>query len=282
MPYENGVDFIHTFAYNKLGDLYHINKVPTIFDYLSQSGLKGAYLADKIEVVHKLLCNNKFHNNFDFLLAHTLDELDILAHKEGPKSLKVLAYLKSQDALIVKLLEDIRKTHAPEEIVYLLFSDHGMVEVSNYIDISELTHEASKRNIKFFADSTVFRAWGSNDDLGFIYDFMKHQPDVTCLCEKEKKELKINFDNNIYGDVIFAAEPGSVFLPNFFDGQNKVKGMHGYAGSHQDLLPMLILNGRGFNASGKRGRIQMPDIFATILKLLEIEIPSNCEGEPII
>ena len=83
-----------------------------------------------------------------------------------------------------------------------------------------------------FIDSDMARYWGNKDEL-----------------EKIREKLPLEHGrfiewNNKYGDLIFLANPGVLFSPNFWN-EKPVKAMHGYNGKHKDLKALYILKKYG-------------------------------------
>ena len=46
--------------------------------------------------------------------------------------------------------------------------------------------------------------------------------------QSHKDRYHLNFKDNRFGDIIFIANSGCLFLPNHFQGNRELKGMHGY------------------------------------------------------
>jgi predicted AlkP superfamily pyrophosphatase or phosphodiesterase len=140
--------------------------------------------------------------------------LDRIAHKYGTTSDKTIACIKRIDKKLSKMKFD------------LLMSDHGMVDVKEIIKVPE--------SRICFLDGTLARYWGSKAELDGI-----------------KKKLPLNkgkiitWPDKSYGELIFLANPGMLILPNYWQGKNPCKGMHGYSPSCKETQGFYIIKQEG-------------------------------------
>jgi hypothetical protein len=141
-------------------------------------------------------------------------ELDRIGHEYGTKSQEIINAIKKIDENISKLNFD------------LVFSDHGMVDIANYVAVPETKN--------CFIDSDMARYWGNKEELLEI---------------KKKLPLKygkiINYRSPAYGDLIFLANTGVLISPNYWQGNRRIKGMHGYSPEHKDMKAIYILKKEG-------------------------------------
>ncbi|MEK6904643.1 MAG: alkaline phosphatase family protein [Nanoarchaeota archaeon] len=141
--------------------------------------------------------------NFDYRWIGIIDKL---GHKYGPNSREIKDALKKLDRQLEK--EDFD----------LIMSDHGMMEVKEYVEVPETDI--------CFIDSTMARYWD-------------RKPEIST---NKGRWIK---GSEKFGRYIFVANPGVVFLPNYWDGSNKVKGMHGYAPPCSEIDGFYILKREG-------------------------------------
>ena len=147
----------------------------------------------------------------DFIFLYKLDNI---AHKHGTFSKQVIKYLKKTDERLKKMDFDI------------LFSDHGMMDVKKTIKLPE-----SKI---CFMDSTIARYWGDEKELKEI---------------KNKLPMKqgkiINWDDKKYGQLIFQVNPGLLISPNYWQGDKKIKAMHGYDADLPEMKGFYLIKEKG-------------------------------------
>ena len=145
--------------------------------------------------------------------THILD-LDEAGHRYGTKSKEMIEKIKQIDMRVSKMDFDI------------IFSDHGMADVTKIISVPVTKN--------CFIDSDMARYWGSDDELEEV---------------KKKLPMKhgkiIDWPDKSYGELIFMVNTGVLILPNFWQGREKVKAMHGYDGKHKEMKAIYILNKKG-------------------------------------
>lgn len=164
----------------------------------------------------------------DFVFVHTLMELDHLGHAHGPESSEVRDYLRLVDRSLPSLLESLLRSTGGEATI-LVFSDHGMCPVTRHIDLGGTVRLAlAERNALMFVDSTLLRVWVRDSEARARWeDRIRAISGLRVLGESERAALPA--DRAVVGDLTAAAEPGSLILPNYWQGDTPVKGMHGYA-----------------------------------------------------
>jgi predicted AlkP superfamily pyrophosphatase or phosphodiesterase len=172
----------------------------------------------------------------DIYFIHFLD-LDEIGHKFGPESEEMEKVLLNEDNCIRKIFSELRI----EENNFLIFSDHGMLNVKETFDLKAVLPEFNKGYI-YFLDSTMARFWFFDEGVKRqVLEILKNCKKGHLLTEKEKGEHNLNFKDNFYGDEIFLADSGVLILPNFFQN-NLIKGVHGYDFSDKNEKTVFITN----------------------------------------
>jgi predicted AlkP superfamily pyrophosphatase or phosphodiesterase len=183
----------------------------------------------------------KFIKNYsedaDIYFIHLVD-LDKVSHEYGLGHEKTLEEIKKQDeycSLIVN--EFIAKFH---DGTVVLWSDHGFINVNGYINIKDLINKYNGAD--YFLDSTLARFWfKDNNYRNEIVNELKKLKNGHILSIEEKNKYNIP-QSMEQGEVIFAADPGYLILPNFYQGKKACKGMHGYMPDKADLDGFFIIN----------------------------------------
>lgn len=252
-------------------------EIPTLFDVLRKSnlsyyGYEWPIYSDEKNTRMKIMEKDDFnflkevikHKEKDFLFVH-LTIFDALLHKEGSKSKKIIDYLRILDKGLRETYERLKKGN--ENLIVFAVSDHGMVDVKEKIDVSEIL----KKELLFFADSTCLRAWGNKREIQELKKELKNFPGK--IYTKENKErCPVNFIREYTGDLLFVADSGYEISPNFFN-EKIVKAMHGYDRT-KELDAMLISNVKITN----KKRMNNIDICPLILKALKIQTPKEWKG----
>jgi len=221
------------------------------------------------EVVKQAL---KIKNKKDFDFYHLYFRgVDAITHYNGLHSRAVKKRLKELDEMIKKLYLSFDKSY---NLDFILFSDHSMVNIVKVVNVKKVLD--SYRGLLYFLDSTLARIWVANKDLEQeLTDKLNKLDGGHILNTDEKERFGINFKHNNYGDIIFLADPGTLILPNFFQGQNPVKAMHSYE-PIEELDAYYLINKKV--PLPHRGSIF--DLYPTMLKILNIKAEVR-RGRPL-
>jgi predicted AlkP superfamily pyrophosphatase or phosphodiesterase len=185
----------------------------------------------------------------DIYFVHLLD-LDKIGHEFGPESNEMNKSLINEDNYVREILSkfDIKEDN------FLIFSDHGMINVKETCDLKSILPEFNKGYI-YFLDSTMARFWFFNEQIKKqVLDLLKNSKEGHLLTKEEKSKYNLNFKNNFYGDEIFLMNPGILILPNFFQDK-PVKGAHGYDISDKNEKTVFITNIKS------KDKLQIKDLF---------------------
>jgi hypothetical protein len=180
---------------------------------------------EKFDMLEKVLAT-KYKGVIFVYIADT----DIIAHKYGIASDELNSAILNIDQRLSKVI----KKHS-EENKFIVLGDHGMLDVERRIDAGEIVKSLADLNklrngvdYMYFLDSTILRIWimsKSDATEKFLYS-VKNDP-----------VLNSNGDDSIfpgdshdrkYGDYIWYANPSVLIYPDYFQGNEPYKAMHGY------------------------------------------------------
>ncbi|MFO7914278.1 MAG: alkaline phosphatase family protein [Candidatus Krumholzibacteriales bacterium] len=178
---------------------------------------------------------------FDFYLLYTAG-LDAALHKYGMNSKEIenrLGWYRRQ-------LDEILS--AAEDMNIVVMGDHGMCDVTGWLDLISRVEELDLRipedYIPFY-DATMARFRVFSDDAGReLEKLLGGIGEGSVLGKKDKKELGINFENNIFGDIIYLMREGRIINPSYM-GESPVKGMHGFHPEADCMYSALFTNMEG-------------------------------------
>ncbi len=185
--------------------------------YLGKSNQMTDY-----ETMDFLISKNTESTN-EFIFAY-LGILDVVGHKYGPNSEKMIKSLSYLDAFFEKLIS------CNDNNDVIILGDHGMKTIDKFLDISnEILKIQEKFNLKinhdfnFFIDSTMLRLWVDDDKKIDIMNFIESNKSLN----KFGKIIHKAHSSKVYGNIIWLANEGVMLYPDFFHFE-KPLGMHGY------------------------------------------------------
>jgi hypothetical protein len=160
-----------------------------------------------------------------------LQALDACGHTFGPSSAETRDCIVETDRLVERLVQTLRSRF--DAVDLLLFGDHGMVSVTRGVDILRMLDDLPlERGIDYtpFVDSTMVRVWTHGARArAMLPEVLRQAEGARLLTDADRRRMHIAGCDPRNGDLLLLAEPGVVFLPNFFQGDRLLpRGMHGY------------------------------------------------------
>ena len=259
-----------------------IKEIPSFFDILRKNNISYyAYewpvYSNENKTGMKIIKKDDYcflnqilkHLDKDFLFVH-LTVFDALLHEKGSKDKNIKQYLINLDKHIKKTCEILIKEN--KDITIIACSDHSMVDVTKKINISDLFDNI---NVVYFTDSTCIRVWAKNkEDVDKIKSRLKSKNGKIYTKDNADK-CPVRFKREYSGDLLFVANPGYQICPNFFNGYEMIKAMHGYDKTKQ--LDAFFISNKKMT---KRKRISVIDICPAVLKYMNVKIPEKWDGNP--
>jgi len=150
--------------------------------------------------------------------------LDYVGHIFGPNSREYAEYTKK----VFRSIREVLSIGKFEEVQ--IMNDHGMYEIKKYIEIEPLLQEFKiGKDLIFFINSPMLRFWILNKEVEKdLLDRLEEIKKWGKILEKKDYERFSFPKNRRFGEIIFWLHKGYHFLPDFFWGWKKIKGMHGY------------------------------------------------------
>jgi hypothetical protein len=191
----------------------------------------------------------------DLLFWYTAG-LDARQHLHGTQAGEVHAHLGWIGERIVEAQRAARA--AGREAWTYVLSDHGMTDVTRLADVmgeAERTLRETAagaglsegRDWLAFYDSTLARFWWRAPTArqrlrAPLRECLAALGAGHWLAPEEEAKLRVRFADGRYGDDIFLADPGVLFVPSYMGG-SPLRGMHGY---HPDepTTRAVFLSGR--------------------------------------
>lgn len=216
---------------------------------------------------------------------------NFLAIRQGPNHPAIKKRVRKHDNQLWALLKGIDKRGLWPNVTLLLVSDHGLTEISKFINVDEM-----------LAESAIGAKTAGGPSLQHIY--------LDDLNDLEAAHARLAANSNLQvrrldewpaqarfaykprmGDLTVAvAPPYSLISPTKgqLAGHGLMAvlsgwrlGMHGYDAAHPDMAGLFLAVGRGVQAGLKLPEVRVIDVAPTIASLLGIHPPAQSEGRSL-
>ncbi|NHI94790.1 MAG: hypothetical protein EAX96_20025 [Candidatus Lokiarchaeota archaeon] len=265
-----------------------LNSYLTLFDYFKLN--KISFEVIDFPIIHNdadLLkkFNQTLKKSFskDFYLFRFFD-LDNILHEHGlnsPQEAKELIKINKNLEFIISSIKKKEK-----DFFLLIFSDTGMTNVNTIINSNYLINQIKKRidsEFQYFIDSIMIRfKFKEKSHLKTVKNFLDTQNYGLILTEELKKRYHVDIQDTKYGDLTFILGNGNLFLPNFYQGVKRIKGMHGYISEESNLDPFLLLFNESLKPNNIKSKVRFIDILPTILDIYNISPNINYNGRSLL
>ena len=300
-----------TFPY----DLKEMSKGQPNFNLFTSTPFANTYLTDfAVESIYNEMLGQDGQTDF---LCISYSTPDIVGHAFGPYSVEMEDLYIRLDLEIARLIKELEARVGKNQFTLFLTADHAVVPVPQYLidkklpggylfienNLINLTDEVKSE----FGADLILSEENNNIYLDHeTIDFLKiNRRDVELFIAKRiskwegvknvytsedlinssldngwKDMIRLGYVTNESGDVVFMLEPG--YLPKSKDSEKSRKGTsHGSAFNYDTHVP-LIWFGKGISKKEIFRRINITDITATLVHLLNVQKPNATTGEPIL
>jgi len=221
-----------------------LNRGPNLFDFLEQRRIAYHVSAPERGEEPNLaaLMRDIQSERVDFAFLYW-PGLDGLLHRVGNDSPEIGVKLRSYEIWIEKLLT-VAHAHY-EEIRLYVFSDHGMANCTEYLDLRAKINALPCRMGQDYAvvyDSTMARFWFFNAKARKqIEDCLKQVQQGRVIPDEELGALGTFFADRYFGELIFLVREGVLIVPSHM-GERPIRGMHGYHPEEKQSYAVICAN----------------------------------------
>ena len=210
------------------------------------------------------------------LIMSYWDGTDTIAHQDGPSGPSIDLQIQRQNKLLGSLLDEIEKRDGWEYITLFVLSDHGMTEVSNYIQLREIV-EASEIKMTVSSGPAIAHIFLDENDKERAKEIFSQQGGITVFDRNNLPEsFRLNHPTRT-GDLVLITEPPNMFSSS---GNNGPKGMHGYSPDMPDMWGIFYAMGAAIKQQDL-GPVHQVDLAPTIAEILSLEEVDHMEGKSI-
>ncbi len=247
--------------------------VPSVFDMLTAQSVPWHALGmvrtasaralgmSGVDLVYKQLEKTPVEDaQFMYVL---FGDIDFLSHFYGQDSDAVRDRLQKID----RLTADIHKRMGPETEL-LMFSDHGHVQLGDYVDIYQYMGDVLT-NTMHLVDDMYLRVWEQDPGRrAQIIDRIGQVPHLKVLSDKEMRSYHVKMPDNRYGDVIAVLDTGIGFRRTTWTNQEtKYVSMHGFRPEYD---PCYGFVGSSFDLQSRTEDIELVELLPNILHQLGV------------
>src|SRR3989442_12025713 len=156
-----------------------------------------------------------------------------------------------------------------EEIRLYIFSDHGMANCTELLDLRAKIECLGLRMGQDHAavyDSTMARFWFFNQRAReMIVQQLSQVPQGRILPDEELEQLHTLFPDRYFGELIFLVREGVLIVPSDM-GERPIRAMHGYHPSEKHSYAALMTN----QAEIPKEIAAIPDLFRLMTRDAEL------------
>ncbi len=178
----------------------------------------------------------------DFVFVH-LWTYDSKMHQYGPFSQEAGKHLQYWDTMLHEKLTQLQKEYP--DVTIIMSSDHSQVNITKNINVLEHLQKEGfnfEQDFIMLPEPMMIRFWNVKDKTKLAQSLNKIR-DGTLYDEKNfTKQLGYPYSKETCGDLLFIANSGIQILPNYFDGNHQLKGMHGFIPIKDEMDAFITTN----------------------------------------
>jgi predicted AlkP superfamily pyrophosphatase or phosphodiesterase len=207
-----------------------MNRGSNIFDRLKEGGIPHFVSdPDRSEEENRAALESELGSGeIDFAFMYWAG-LDGLLHRVGNDSPEVPAKLRHYERWIADLAAKAQERY--DEVKLYVFSDHGMANCDEHLDLKAVIEALPLRFGKDYAvvyDSTMARFWFFNEAArDQITAALGAVRQGRIMPTEELKRLRAHFEDGQFGELIFLVQEGVLIVPSHM-GERPIRAMHGY------------------------------------------------------
>jgi hypothetical protein len=255
-----------------------MNRGPNIFDFLVDRRIPYHVSNPQLGEPANLdaLLRDITAERIDFAFLYWPD-LDALLHRVGNRSPLIPQKLRGYEKAIHHLMAVTSRHYA--EVRLYVFSDHGMANCEQLLDLRALINELPCRAPRDYAavyDSTMARFWFFNPEARRLITRALDQVQLgRVLPDDELEQLGVLFPDRYFGELIFLVQEGVLIVPSDM-GQRPLAAMHGYHPAEKHSFAALCSN----HADVPDDILAIPDVFKLMTRDAELAALRN-KGAPV-
>ncbi|KAM8939443.1 glycerophosphocholine cholinephosphodiesterase ENPP6 [Pelodytes ibericus] len=219
------------------------------------------------------------------LAAVYYERVDVEGHHHGPWSEERKNSTRAVDQVLRNLKEQIREVGLQRDLNVILFSDHGMTDLSWMEKVIELRTYIDMNDIVQMKDrGAVVSLWPAEGKHSTVYNQLKAVQHAT-VYEKEAIPDRFHYKKGQFVSPLTIVAEQEWFiteskekLPYWKKGTNQERqhGWHGYDNELMDMQGFFLAYGPDFKVNFKSSPIKSVDVYNIMCRILGMEaLPNN-------
>ena len=204
---------------------------------------------------------------------------DSVAHQKGATHPDVFKQLNKQDKILFQLIEEITRRNIWDKVTLLVVSDHGMSDVSNFINLKEIL-KLNSIDARISTGPAVAHIFlDKKEELKRAISSLQENQHLSVWSKEDLPKEFNMFNETRTGDVIVTTS-----IPNMLvtrSNSNPPIGMHGYNPKENKHMHGIFLAYGNKVANKRLQKVHQLDIAPTILDLLNLDVPKYMQGRII-
>lgn len=201
---------------------------------------------------------------------------DSIGHQFGPNAEQTYQAVQRMDGLIGQLYRRLQGLPLP--VNFVLVSDHGMAEINNKIDVSEMAIpddfvvEVRGAQVLIYAKENT-----TQQQIEQLSRQLQEHADgrYTVMSESRREQVSMPVTDRT-GDIMLELLPPAYFVGNKAHGGN---GAHGFEPSLDDMGATFIAAGPGFKKGLTLPPMKNLEVFPGLAKLMKLEFVPKTDSD---
>jgi predicted AlkP superfamily pyrophosphatase or phosphodiesterase len=265
--------------------LNFLGKYPTVFDILTKRGIQYELVGtEKVKPEKSWQTMEQYDfSNIKPWTFFFIGDVDELSHHHTQHSDVVIERLGEIDSLLKEKYNLLKSKVG--DFYFVLFSDHGHVEIKNYLDLKPIfkSYGESLDDYIFFVDANFARfRFRNEDEERKVRRILSQLGDAGyILTQEDLKRFHLDMPDNRYCDLVFYADAPHHLTAGLKLGWKELRSpflsAHGYSPDLPDSDGIFVSNIKAREGT----HVELVDIMPSILDIFGIEIPTHVDGRVI-
>ncbi|XP_061582071.1 LOW QUALITY PROTEIN: glycerophosphocholine cholinephosphodiesterase ENPP6 [Cololabis saira] len=215
------------------------------------------------------------------------ENIDVEGHHYGPDSPQVRTAVRNLDKALQTLNTNLQDSGMEQQLNVLLFSDHGMTQITWMEKVVELDRYIQMSDLEKMMDrGPVVSMWPKTNKYQQVYAALSQVPSVHVYGREDVPERFHYRGGRFVSPLTLVAEPGWFIIENkaklpFWknnsgDPSGWQNGWHGYDNEFIDMRGFFLAAGPDFKKSFRAAPIRTVDVYNLMCRTLGVEpLPNN-------